>query len=137
MAEFESRKFSFFNQDIDKAKSSDTGLAATLILLILGLYYEHDLYFKIATATLVASMAIPIIFRQLGFVWFGFAHVLGTIASKIILTITYILLVLPVGLFRKLTGKDSLKLKQWKKSGESAFTVRNHKYVSTDIDKPY
>ena len=137
MSEFENKKFSFFKQEIDKAKSRDTGLAITLVFLILGLYYKEILYFKIATGTLLVSMIIPVVFKYPAYLWYGFAHFMGTIASKIILTVTYVVMVIPVGLFRKAAGKDSLKLRQWKKSKDSVFAVRNHTYVSTDIDKPY
>ncbi len=137
MAEFENSKFTFANLDIDKSKARDTGLAATLVFLLISLIMDQVLYTKIATIILVVTMVMPVVFKPLAYIWFGFAHVLGTIASKVLLTVVYLILVLPVGLFRQIAGKDSLRLKQWKKAEASVFTVRNHTFSSTDIDKPY
>jgi polyferredoxin len=137
MAELESSKFTFANLDINRSKARDTGLAAALVFLLLALIYDHDLYTKIATIILVVSMVAPLLFKPLAYVWFGFAHLAGTVVSTIILTIVFFLLVVPVGIFRKLAGKDSLKLKKWKKDNASVMTLRNHTYRAADIDKPY
>jgi hypothetical protein len=45
--------------------------------------------------------------------------------------------VTPIGVLRRLFGKDSLKLREFKVSRESAMLVRNHLFVSHDIEKPY
>ncbi|MCB2220109.1 MAG: hypothetical protein KQI35_06910 [Bacteroidetes bacterium] len=137
MAELEKSKFTFAHLDINKSKARDTGLAAALVFLLLALIFENALYTKIATIILVATMVAPILFKPLAYIWFGFAHLAGTIVSKIILTTVFFLLVVPVGIFRKLTGKDSLKLKLWKKDDATVMTIRNHTYSASDIDKPY
>lgn len=125
------------NLGIDKFKSRDTGMAMVLICLILFLWLGNDLYVKIGTVALVVTMTAPIIFKPLAYLWFGLAHVMGTIVSKILLFVVFVLLVSPVGLFRKLMGKDSLKLKSWKKGNESAFVSRDHLFTAEDIVKPY
>jgi len=70
-------------------------------------------------------------------IWFGFSHILGTVISKIILTIVYILLVIPVGIFRRLIGKDSLQLSEFKKGNNSVMKTRNYNFSSKDIEYPY
>lgn len=126
-----------FHIEINKEKARDTGMAMLLILLLLELFIPNGVYYKIAIAVLVVNMTVPQVFYPLAYVWFGFAHILGTIVSKIILFIVFSVVVLPMAILRRLVGKDSLFLKNWKKSNESVLKTRNHLYVSSDIDKPY
>jgi hypothetical protein len=53
------------------------------------------------------------------------------------LSLIFLVFVLPVGMFRKLTGKDSLKIKMFRKSGRSVFIERNHKFTKEDLINPY
>ncbi len=46
-------------------------------------------------------------------------------------------LVLPVGLVRRLLGKDSMRIKSWKKGKESVFRVRDHRFSAKDLEHPY
>jgi len=43
----------------------------------------------------------------------------------------------PIGILRRLSGKDSLKLRNFKASKDSALVVRNHVFQGQDIEKPY
>ena len=62
---------------------------------------------------------------------------LGTVVSKIILTIIFFLMVTPVSVLRRAMGKDPLLVKEWKKDTTSAFAVREHIYTAAEIEKPY
>ena len=126
-----------FNLDIDKSKARDTGMALTLILLLLELWLGGGLFLLFGTGTLVLNMIAPVIFTPLAYIWFGLAHVMGTIVSKILLFLVFALLVLPVGLFRNIFGKDSLQLKKWKIGNDSVFMTRDHMFTANDIEKPY
>ena len=112
-------------------------MAVVLIFLIIGLSTGDDLYFKIALPVLVMKMVYPMFYYYFAILWLGFSHILGTFVSKIILSALYFLLVLPVALVRRLMGKDSLKLKQFKKSGGSVMHRRNHRFSAEDIVNPY
>jgi hypothetical protein len=123
--------------EIDINRARDTGMAMVLILLVLELYLGGLIYLKIALAILVVNMMVPQIFTPLAYVWFGLAHFLGTFASKILLFVVYSLVVLPVGLVRRVMGKDAMLIKKWKLGNESVFKTRNHLYTASDIEKPY
>ncbi|MEZ5082533.1 MAG: hypothetical protein R2750_03665 [Bacteroidales bacterium] len=130
-------KKTFLNLGIDKQKARDTGLALVLILLIIDLLFDNILLTKIAVVVLVVDMIVPIVFKPLAYLWFGLAHMMGTIISKVMLFVVYFVFVVPVGFFRKMTGKDPMQLKKWKKNNDSVFVERNLKYSANDIDKPY
>ena len=112
-------------------------MAVVLIFMIIALFTGNDLYFKIAIPVLVMNMIYPMFYYYFAILWIGFSHLLGTVVSKIILSVLYFALVLPVALLRRLMGKDTLKLKLFKKSGGSVMHRRNHRFSSEDIVNPY
>jgi hypothetical protein len=126
-----------FVSNISKDQAKDAGMAVVLILLLLGIFLKQQVFYPYAAAALVVNMILPGIYKPFAVIWFGVATFLGTIMSKVLLTVVYILLVVPVGLIRRLLGKDSLQLKKFKKDGSSVFKERDHLFQSTDIENPY
>ncbi len=128
---------SFFSKPISKKEASDTGMAAVLILLLIGVFSHNNLYFKLAIPVLIINMTYPMFYYYLAIIWLGFSHLLGSVISKIILSFVYIIFVIPVGVFRRLLGKDSLKLLDFKKDKSSVMESRNYDYLPKDIENPY
>jgi len=122
---------------ITDEQAKDTGMAMVLICLLLGFFRDSDLFFKLAIPLLLIDMVWPKVYRPLGVLWFGLAHVLGTVMSKVILTVLFFVLVTPIGLLRKAAGADSMQIKKWKKDSSSVFKVRNYTFLTNDIEKPY
>lgn len=120
---------------IDPAK--DTGLAMILILLLFVHFGRYYFLILPAIVVLVLIMIWPSIFRPLARVWFGLSHFLGSIVSKILLTIIFLTVVTPVALLRRMSGADPMLLKKWKQDDDSVFIERNHTYSSSDLKKPY
>lgn len=133
----EKKLWDYFPRTISKKQASDTGMAAVLILLLIGLFTHNNLYYKIAIPVLVINMTFPMFYYLFAIIWLGFSQLLGTIVSKIILTIIYFIMVIPVGVFRRLLGKDSLKLSEFKKGNKSVMQTRDYNFLSEDIEKPY
>jgi hypothetical protein len=127
----------FFKQKMTKDQSRDTGMAMVLLLLLIYLKTRRDGLLYAATVLHVVNMIVPRIFAPVAVLWLGLSHVLGTVMSKVLLSILYFGLVTPIGALRRLLGKDSLQLRAFKASEESAMTVRNHLFVGHDIEKPY
>ncbi|MBU0485634.1 MAG: hypothetical protein KKB30_14100 [Proteobacteria bacterium] len=118
-------------------RSKDTGLALVLILLLTTLVTANNLYLVCSIIVLVLVMTLPVIFSPLSGPWFGLSHVLGLVVSKIVLAGVFFLVVTPVGLARRLAGKDAMGLKNWKAGRGSVFIERNHLFISDDLDKPF
>jgi hypothetical protein len=127
----------FFKKTMSNKQASDTGMASVLILLLIGLFAEKDLFIKFSILLLIINMSYPKFFYPFAIIWFGLSKFLGTVLSKIILTILYITMIMPVGLLRRLIGKDSLKLSEFKKDTNSVMKTRDIYIVSEDIEKPY
>jgi multisubunit Na+/H+ antiporter MnhG subunit len=140
--------------NIDTKKCSDTGQALTLICLLVFVFGGSQIFVIAAVVVLVVNMVCPIVFRHAAFIWFSLAEILGTVVSRVVLTLVFVLLVIPVGLIRYWIGSDSMRLKEWKKSkqiagqteqennsktkyNDSVFVERNHLYVPEDIVNPY
>ena len=126
-----------FSTKISKQQARDTGMAIVLVLLLIGLFSEDLFPVKIAIVALIITMTIPLLYKYIAVIWFGLSHLLGTVVSKILLTIIFFLVVVPVGLIRRLFGYDTLKLKEFKKGTESVMQVRNILFSKNDIDKPF
>src|SRR5215475_11218655 len=120
-----------------KEQSKDTGMAMALLLLLFFLKTRRNGWLYAAIVVQIVDMIVPQIFAPVAVIWFGLSHLLGTVMSRILLAILFFGLVTPIGLLRRLLGKDSLKLRAFKASGESAMLVRNHLFIAKDIEKPY
>jgi uncharacterized membrane protein YgdD (TMEM256/DUF423 family) len=127
----------FFKQKMTKDQSRDTGMAMVLLLLLIFLKTRRNGLLYAAVILHVVNMIVPRVYAPVAVLWLGLSHVLGTVMSKVLLSILYFGLVTPIGALRRLLGKDSLQLRAFKASKESAMTVRNHLFVGHDIEKPY
>jgi hypothetical protein len=126
-----------FNTKIKIEQCKDTGMAVVLIFLLAYLYYEKIYILYGALGLHLFNMIYPQGYRPVAVVWLGLSHLLGTVASRIILSIVYLAVVTPVGLLRRMLGKDSLKLKEFKVGSKSVMQARNHTFKAVDIEHPY
>ena len=127
----------YFPKTISKKQASDSGMALVLILMLIGLFSENPMYYKIAIPILVMNMIYPMFYYYFAILWIGISHVIGTVVSKILLSIIYFIVVFPMAMVRKLMGKDTLRLKQFKKSKSSVMNVRNHQFTADDMKHPF
>src|SRR5512144_3227805 len=120
-----------------REQAKDTGLAMVLICLLLGYWGKFPKFLPASLALLLITMVWPNAFRPLATLWFGLAHIMSGIVSRIILTVLFFLLVTPIGLMRRLMGADALKLKQWKQGRDSVFVMREGAIQGKDLENPY
>ncbi len=123
-------------QKITHRQTVDTGMALTLLALLLGLFTGWMGWYRVAIGVLLITMTIPMLWKPAAVVWFGLAELLSAVSSRIILTLLFVLLVVPVGIWRRWRGHDPLGLRS---SQDQARTlkVREHTWLATDLDKPY
>ena len=122
---------------VTKAQARDTGLAAVLILLLIAHFRESAALVAPAIIVLVVDMAWPNFFRPLAYVWFTLANIMRKIVSSILLTVLFLVIVTPIGLLRRLSGADSMKVKQWKDGPKSVFEERDQVFTAKDLERPY
>ena len=122
---------------ITKAQSKDTSLAFIFIFTILTLYKQELNFVYPALAFSIISMTFPQLFKPLAYLWFGLAEVMGTIMSKILLSLVFFFVITPLTLLIKMMGVDSMRIKAWHNGKNTAFIDRNHQFTKADIEKPY
>jgi Saxitoxin biosynthesis operon protein SxtJ len=118
-------------------QARDTGMALALLCLLIVQFKHAYRVVPVAIILLIITMAWPRAFQPLAGLWFGLSHVLGTVMSKVLLTLVFFLVVTPIGLVRRFMGKDSLQLKKFKKGQDSVFLVRSAVVEKEDLHKPY
>lgn len=124
-------------QKITPLQERDTAFALVLILLICWLVWHSAWFIYLAMCVCVLTMIWSGFMRPLAWIWFGLALALGSVMSKVLLTVVWTLLVLPVGFFRRLMGRDPLKLKKWRSNEGSYFDTRDHTYAADDLKHLY
>jgi hypothetical protein len=122
---------------ITRDQSRDTGLAIVLVLLLVILRWQRTELLVPALILQVVSMVAPQVLRPVAIVWFGFAHLLGAVVSRVLLAVVFGLVVTPIGLLRRALGKDSLRLRAFKTGDESVMVVRNQTFTAADLEKPF
>jgi len=125
------------NKKITQNQAKDAGLAIVLVLLLVVLVADKQFLLFPAVVMLVMAMTYPGFFSLWAKVWFGFSHMMGTIVSKILLSLVFWLMAVPVGLVRRALGADPMMLRQWKNGGGSVFVERNQTIAKKDIERPY
>ena len=125
------------HQGSARQRAVDTGMALTLICLILGLWRGTPGWFVSATTLLVVNMTWPMAYAPAAKVWFGLSALLGSVMSRVILTIVYFAVLTPMGLLRRALGKDTLKLRAFKSGPDSVFHVRSGAFTPKDLTTPF
>ena len=91
-------------------------VVGAVFLLIAGGAYWFDKSWAMIPAYIGAPLVIlgavfPSILKPIYIAWMSLAIVLGSIVTRILLTIFFFLVIVPVGLFFKLIGRDALNRK--------------------------
>ena len=126
-----------FKRTITKEQSRDTGMAMVLLLLLVFIARKREGWLIGAIVLHVVNMIVPQVYRPLAVLWLGLSDLLGAIVSKVLLSIVFFGIVTPIGIVRRLLGKDSLKLRAFKAGSDSVMLERNHTFVAADLERPY
>lgn len=120
-----------------KSQARDTGMALVLVCLLAAWLGGRRGALGLGIVLLVLDMAWPSAFKPAAKIWLGFSHLLGTVMSKVLLAVVFFTVLTPIGLLRRVFGKDSMRLRDFKTSSASVFRVRDHRFSSKDIETPY
>lgn len=120
---------------IDQAR--DTGQAMALLCLIILIFFKQASFAGIALIVLLINMLRPQVYKPLAKWWFALSNLLSRIVPRILLGVLFYVMVTPVGLFRRVLGRDPLQLRKWKKGRESVLRERNHTLSAKDIINPF
>ena len=120
-------------EEIKNIKSSKKDLrkfgitvGSVLVVLAIVFYFldrSYFIYFGAAGLVLIIMGFIsPVILKPLNKVWMGLAVVLGWLSSRIILIVVFYLVLTPISLIAKISGKKFLDLKY--KSEKDSYWIK-------------
>lgn len=122
---------------VGKTQAKDTGMAMVLILLLVAWFTDEMAAVGLALPVLVVNMVCPNVYKPLARIWLGISSFLGEYVSKLVLTLIFFLVVMPVGIARRWMGADPMQMYRWKKKDGSVFSLRDHLFRPKDLEKPY
>jgi hypothetical protein len=122
------------NRDIGPVQQRDTALALIFLLMLVWFFTGETFLLHGVMGFTLFAMLFPKLLTVPARLWFGLAHSISLVSSKIIFGLIYVAVVLPVALIRRRLGKDGLRLNAFGKGKESAFIVREHSYTAKDLD---
>ena len=104
-----------------------------IFIALSGYFYlkENSVFqvFLITSASLLLiAFTFPIILKPLYFSWMIFGGMLGWFMTRLILLIMYYVLLTPISILARLSGKDFLYLKNYKRA-KSYWNKRNERIV--------
>tara|TARA_Y100001954_G_scaffold239612_1_gene316642 strand:- start:20057 stop:20617 length:561 start_codon:yes stop_codon:yes gene_type:complete len=126
-----------FPTTVTAKECSDTGMAMVLIALLIGWFTEVKEYHLAAIILLVLNMVWARAYSYVAKGWLGFSTLLGTVMSKILLSLVFFVVVTPLALLRRMLGHDPMQLGKWKKDSTSVFESRDHTFTAEEIELPY
>ncbi|UCE50342.1 MAG: hypothetical protein JSW47_09290 [Phycisphaerales bacterium] len=88
-----------------------TALAAIGALLFWRGKDHHLIFFAVAALFLLTGLAIPVVLEPVHRAWMTLAHATGWVMTRVILVVTFMILLVPLGLLLRLCGKDLLDIK--------------------------
>jgi hypothetical protein len=117
--------------EVAKDKALETLLVIILALVVIywltGLRFFLLILFIAGVAGLSSSLILHIIHR----LWMKLAEVMGLTTGKIMLTLVFVLVLIPLSFLSRIFGKPSIQLKR--KEG-SYYKERNHSYKKEDLE---
>ncbi len=115
-------------------KSLETIIVLALAFLVLALWRHIPVLFYVSAGLLVLPLISKKATNLIGQAWMGFSQVLGAVMNHILLFLMYYLVLFPLSLLQKLSGKNQILKKS---DGDSYFHKRNHTYSAKDVDHPW
>jgi predicted membrane protein len=112
-------------------KKYTTIIVLQTALLVAYLYFRiHGLLIAALVLGLLTILS-PFVASIIHKLWMKFAHIIGRVSNTIILTLIFILIIIPTGFLHKLFKKSSAK------PIDSNFKTRQHTFSKEDFEKPW
>lgn len=117
-----------------RRKQIETLIVITVCLLLLARWQKKADYAFAGLAILLLGILWKPFAETLRIAWAKLGEGLGFVFGKILLSLVFFLVLLPLATFAKAFGKLNIRLKP----GEgSYFKERNHHYVKEDFEQPW
>jgi len=119
-------------KSIKREKALETVLTIATGLLVLSFMF-HTKWLVVAAILLgIVALLSKYLAGTIAWLWLKLAEGLGFVMSRVLLTILFYAMLVPIALLSRMGAKDPLQLK--KKEGGTYYTERNHRYEAKDFE---
>ena len=114
-----------------KEKSLETLLVLVGAFIVIFWVSSKKIYLLVALILILTGIVSPFLSAKISWAWLKFAELIGSVMSKVILSLVFFVFLVPIALVYRLTKKNPLFLKR---QDESYYIVRNKQYSPKDIE---
>ncbi len=117
-----------------KIKIIEAVFSITVGMLVFYFIFEKSIFLKIALIVGLVGLFSTHLSHLLALAWYKLAETLGFINTRILLTIIFFTLLVPLAFLSRLFSKNNLQLKRKEKT---YFTDRNHCFTPKDFENTF
>jgi Saxitoxin biosynthesis operon protein SxtJ len=123
--------------DAERARSLETLAVLAAACIVGGLVFRARAFAWAALSLLLIGFLFRRPAAMLAKVWLGFAAVLGGVNSKILLTVVYCLVLVPIAFIHRGIRGNPMNLERSDDADPSYWTIRDHRFEPRDIERPW
>ncbi len=116
-------------------KDLKSQLVIVVGFLALSYLFDSDVLSYIALALGALFLISEMASKAILWLWWKIAHVLGWINTRILLSIVFYVILIPIATLSKIFKRDPLLIK-WPGKG-SSFVIRDHTFQPSDLENPW
>jgi hypothetical protein len=121
----------------EQHRSLETLAVLAVACLVCGLVFKAPPFGYAALGLLLIGLFFKRLALKLSEAWLRFARILGAVNSKVLLTLLYYLILVPVAVLSRWNTGDALKLKRGDDNHRSYWIVREHQFEPRDLERPW
>jgi hypothetical protein len=114
-------------------KTIETMLVLTIACLAVYVIWHAKAALYLSLGFGLVGILSPWMSRQIARGWMELTRMLGRISNAVLLSVVYLLVVMPVAGFRRMRKKD--KLTYFDRAADSNFVSRDHLFTKGDLEK--
>ncbi len=123
--------------DAERSRSLETLAVLAAACIVGGLVFGARAFAYAALALLLLGLLFRRPAAMLSRVWLGFAAVLGGVNSRILLTVVYCLVLVPIAFLHRRIRGNPMHLERSRDPQPSYWTIRDHRFEPRDIEQPW
>jgi hypothetical protein len=117
-----------------KEKTLEAMLVIATGMMLIYFWKQERVFLYIAAATGIAGILIKPLAVFIAAGWYKAGELLGTVVSKVVLTLVFVFLLTPIALLYRIFNKDPLHLK---KTDGPNWKIRGQTYSEKDLKNPW
>jgi hypothetical protein len=127
----------------DKSDWKKFGITMGIILAIIGFFllWKKNNYFEysffLAVAFFIPGLILPSLLKPVYKAWMALSVVMGFIMTRVIMVIIFYLIITPLGLIARITGKNFLDMKIDKNAKSYWITREKTQKVKSDYERQF